>query len=163
MIIALWMEDSELATENAPEQTPEGYKKVGAVLVLPNDVVLAADCSRKDVHAVARLLMKHCDKAKGCKMFMSRKPCPMCAKLLVQSKVERVLFLPFEPEYDPLPERASMTIQVDNLFTASAIAQTKFVLQVEKPVLKEAEDIPLCSKKTAAEWRRKTFEAYIRP
>jgi deoxycytidylate deaminase len=81
MIIALWM-------ENFVDQAPEGYKKVGAVLVLPNDVIFAADCSRDGVHAVARLLMKHCDNAKGCKMFMSRKPCPFCAKLLVQSKVE---------------------------------------------------------------------------
>ena len=102
MIIALWMEDFV-------GEAPKDHNKVGAVLVLPNDVVCAADCSRDGVHAVARLLMKHCDKAKGCnnlasqgrraevkdpglrgwgcKMSMSRKPCPMCAKLLVQSKV----------------------------------------------------------------------------
>ena len=141
MIIALWMEDFVDA------KAPNDHRKVGAVLVLPNDVIFAADCSRDGVHAVARLLMKHCDKAKGCKMFMSRKPCPMCAKLLVQSKVERVLFLPFEPEYyRSRPEsdadkktreeiNESNKNQVDNLFTASAIAQTKFVLQVEKPVV----------------------------
>jgi deoxycytidylate deaminase len=101
MIIALWMEDFD-------DDPPEGYKKVGAVLVLPNDVVLAADCSRDGVHAVARLLMKHCDKAKGCKIFMSRKPCSFCAKLLVQSQVERVLFLPFEPEYYLSPESTKL-------------------------------------------------------
>jgi deoxycytidylate deaminase len=155
MIIALWM-------ENFVDDPPERYKKVGAVLVLPNDVIFAADCSRDDVHAVARLLMKHCNKAKGCKMFMSRKPCPFCAKLLVQSKVERVLFLPREPEYyhapNPLgPEfqdddkktrkkeekkrnLPNMTLmkQVDNMFTASVIAQTRFVLQVEKQVLADS-------------------------
>ena len=156
MIIALCVEDFV-------DDPPEPCKKVGAVLVLNNDVVCAADCSRDGVHAVARLLMKHYDKAKGSKMFMSRKPCPMCAKLLVQSKVERVLFLPFEPEYYRSPkllgpdadEKTSEEInkindeinesnntqmkQVDNLFTASAIAQTRFVLQVEKPVLEDAE------------------------
>jgi deoxycytidylate deaminase len=142
MIIALWMEDFV-------DEAPKDHKKVGAVLVLPNDVIFAADCSRDGVHAVARLLMKHCDKAKGCKIFMSRKPCPLCAKLLVQSKVERVLFLPFEPEYYRWPEspesdadkktreeiNESNKNQVDNLFTASAIAQTRFVLQVEEPVV----------------------------
>jgi dCMP deaminase len=145
MIIALWMEDFV-------DEAPKDHKKVGAVLVLPNDVVLAADCSRDGVHAVARLLMKHYDKAKGCKMFMSRKPCPICAKLLVQSKVERVLFLPFEPEYYRWPEpdaddktrkdikkyNQTNMKQVDMLFTASPIAQTKFVLQVEESVLKRA-------------------------
>ncbi len=152
-----------LSIEHFVDEAPDHYRNVGAVLVLPNDVVCAADCSRDGVHAVARLLMKYYDKAEGSKMFMSRKPCPMCAKLLVQAKVKRVLFLPFEPEYylSPKPlepnadketregiDRINNEInesnktqmkQVDNLFTASSIAQTRFVLQVEKPVLVDAE------------------------
>ena len=133
MIIALWMEDFV-------DEAPEHFNKVGAVLVLPNDIIYAADCSRDGVHAVQRLLMKHYDKAEGCKMFMSRKPCPMCAKLLVQAKVQRVLFLPLEPEYYPSPEKDSKVKQVDILFTASAIAQTKFVLQIDESVLVRAEN-----------------------
>ena len=132
MVIALWMEDF---VENAPES----YNKVGAVLVLPNDISYAVDCSRDDVHAVQRLLMKHYDKAEGSKIFMSRKPCPTCTKLLVQAKVQRVLFLPFEPEYYPSDDKDSKRQQVDNLFTASAIAQTKFVLEVEDSVLGRAQ------------------------
>ena len=133
MILALWM-------ENFVDELPEDHNRVGAVLVLPNEIVCAADCSRDGVHAVARLLMNHYDKARGSKMFMSRKPCPMCAKLLVQSKVKRVLFLPFEPEYYRLaedPNKTQIMKQVDNLFTASSIAQTKFVLKVEESVLKD--------------------------
>ena len=131
MIIALWM-------ENFDYDPPEGYNKVGAVLVLPNDVIFAADCSRDDVHAVARLLMKHCDKVEGCKMFMSRKPCSFCAKLLVQSKVERVLFLPFEPEYYRSPEAGDQKNEVDILFTARPIAQTIFVFHIDESVLQRA-------------------------
>ena len=135
MILALWM-------ENFVDEAPKDHKQVGAVLVLPNDVVYAADCSRDDVHAVARLLMTHYDKADGSKMFMSRKPCAMCAKLLVQSKVKRVLFLPFEPEYYRVGENDTNIDQmktVDSLFTASPIAQTRFVLNVEEQILKGAE------------------------
>ncbi|XP_028402085.1 cytidine and dCMP deaminase domain-containing protein 1-like [Dendronephthya gigantea] len=139
MIIALWMEDFE-------EKAPEHHKQVGAVLVSPNDVIFAADCSRDDVHAAARLLIKHRGKTEGCKMFMSRKPCPHCARLLVQSKVKRVLFLPTrEPEYyldsnekKEIECNKEQMRQVDTLFTASSIAQTKFVLQVEDPVIAEA-------------------------
>ena len=135
MILALWM-------ERFVKKSPEDHNQVGAV---PNDVVYAADCSRDRVHAVARLLINHHDKAEGSKVFMSRKPCPVCAKLLVQSKVKRVLFLPFEPEYYSLAEEVqenedpnkTQMKQVDNLFTASSIAQTKFVLKVEKSVLKD--------------------------
>ena len=174
MILALWMEDFV-------DEEPEKFRKVGAVLVLPNGVVCAIDCTRDDVHAVARLLVKHHDKAEGSNVFMSRKPCPLCAKLLVQSKVKRVLYLPFEPEYyispaqnpdatipdqtqmgendalqdtpttsrqqtedkkkkDPNTENAKNIQEVDNIFTASPIAQTKFVLQVHKVILDEKEE-----------------------
>ena len=173
MILALWMEDFV-------DEEPEKCRKVGAVLVLPNGVVFAIDCTRDDVHAVARLLVKHHNKAEGSNVFMSRKPCPLCAKLLVQSKVKRVLYLPFEPEYyispaqnpdatipdqtqmgeddalqdtpttsrqtedkkkkDPNTENAKNMQEVDNIFTASPIAQTKFVLQVHKVILDEKEE-----------------------
>ena len=83
--------------ENFVDEKPSDFRKVG--LVLPNDVVCAVDCTRDGVHAVARLLVKHHDKAEDSNVFMSRKPCPLCAKLLVQSKVKRVLHLPFELEY----------------------------------------------------------------
>jgi pyrimidine deaminase RibD-like protein len=122
-------------TGEASSQSPH---KVGAVLVLPNDIIYAADCSRGGVHAVQRLLMKHYDKAEGSKMFLSRKPCPTCVKLLVQARVQRVLFLPFEPEYYPSPDRDAQRQQVDNLFNASAIAQTKFVLEIDESVLTRA-------------------------
>ncbi len=140
-IIALWMEDfgNEVSQSNNDNEVSQSSKKVGAVLVLPNDVVYAADCSRDGVHAVQRLLMKYCGKAEGCKMFVSRKPCPTCAKLLVQAKVQRVLFLPYEPEYNPSPDKDSKMKQVDNMFTASAIAQTRYVFQVTQAVLDDAE------------------------
>ena len=107
VVLALWMEhfpvegEQDLAKDNEDTKLPySGYRKVGAVLVLPGtDIVYAVDCTRDDVHAVARLLMNHPDIAKGCKVFVSRKPCSFCTKLLVQSKVERVYFPPFEPEY----------------------------------------------------------------
>lgn len=135
MIIALWLEDFDGAV-------PNGYNKIGAVLVLPNDIICAADWSRDEVHAVVRLLMKNHDRAVGAKVYMSRKPCPICAKLLVQSKVQRVLFLPREPEYRPNEtndKSANSCItkmkQVDYMFNASTIALTQFVLQLDEPAL----------------------------
>ena len=104
MVLALWMEyfpvESE-AKDNEDKKLPySGHRKVGAVLVLPGaDILYAVDCTRDGVHAVARLLMKHPDITEGCKVFVSRKPCSFCTKLLVQSKGERVYFPPFEPEF----------------------------------------------------------------
>ena len=140
MIIELWMDD-------LAEEAPAHHNKVGAVLVSPNDVIMAADCSRYEVHAVARLLTKHHDKAEGCEIFISRKPCSCCAKILVESKVKRVLYLPFEPEYyrysgkkQETQFNAEQMKQVDTLFTTSAIVQTKFVPQIEDPVIDYAKN-----------------------
>ena len=99
MVVALWME--RFLDDNHKESEDLLYKKVGAVLVLPNDMSYAIDCSRNGVHAVARLIMAHPNIPEYCKVFVSSKPCSFCTKLLVQAKVERVFYLPIEPEYFP--------------------------------------------------------------
>ena len=77
MVLALWMERFPL--QFSKEQSfksnnnSKKFKKVGVVFVLPNDRVLAADCSRDGVHGVARVMVNHCGKLEGCKVFVSRK------------------------------------------------------------------------------------------
>ncbi|XP_067037436.1 cytidine and dCMP deaminase domain-containing protein 1-like [Acropora muricata] len=142
MILALWMErfpDGEQSEDPL-------YKKVGAVLVLPNDISYAIDCSRDGVHAVARLIMAHPNIPEGCKVFVSRKPCSLCTKLLVQAKVERVFYLPIEPEYCPKDWSMENTrgfeaekSLVDNLFKVSPISQNIFVPKIGLQVVNNAE------------------------
>ena len=145
MALAFWME--RFPDDNHKESEDLLYKKVGAVLVLPDDMSYAIDCSRDGVHAVARLIIAHPNIPEGCKVFVSRKPCSFCTKLLVQAKVERVFYLPIEPEYFPMKEQKkeakrrdkcyeSETSYVDNLFKVSPIGQTIFVPEVPKAVVK---------------------------
>ena len=118
------------------------YKKVGAVLVLPNDMLYAVDCSRNGVHGVARLLMTHPEIPQECKVFVSRKPCSFCTKLLVQSKVKRVFYLPIEPEYYKEASKGGFgveTSRVDELFKVSSIAQSVFVPRAGQDVIDAAE------------------------
>ncbi|XP_068708149.1 cytidine and dCMP deaminase domain-containing protein 1-like [Montipora foliosa] len=149
MILALWMQDfpedkpEEKKPEKNPADNPERnnpYKKVGAVLVLPNDRSHAVDCSRNGVHAVARLLMMHHDVLEDCKVFVSRKLCSFCTKLLVQSKVKRVFYLPIEPEYRLLDDFEEETLRVDNLFKVSSISQSVFVPKVGADVIKDIQN-----------------------
>lgn len=137
MVLALWMEGFPLPNDEEKEIHP--YRKVGTVLVLPNDMLHAVDCSRNGVHGVARLLMKHYDVAKDCKVFVSRKPCSFCTKLLVQCKVKRVFYLPIEPEYKELEAFKDETSRVDILFQTNAISQSVFVPSVGNHVLQNAE------------------------
>lgn len=134
MALALWMQRSPL-----PDPQVAPFKKVGALIVLPDDILYAADCSRDGIHGVARLLMKHHDMPRDCKIFVSRKPYSFCTKLLAQSKVKRVFYLPIEPEYKDLDRESEEkfkdeTACVDNLFKVSAIGQTTFVPNVGKDV-----------------------------
>ena len=141
MVIAKHMEEFPVERSDIGE-----YKRVGAVLVLPNDMIYAVDCSRNGVHGVARLLMAHQDNLKDCKVFVSRKPCSLCTKLLVQSKVKRVFYLPIEPEYDYLRREGENdddfddeTSRVDELFKVSSIGQSVFVPRAGQDVTDVAE------------------------
>ena len=125
VLLALFMEDFPLETEEgepAEQGEDKKYRKVGAALVLPNDKIFAIDCTRNGVHGVARLLMEHQDVVEDSKIFVSRKPCYLCTKLLVQSKVKEIFYLPMEPEY-----HGDEKLTVDELFRVSAISQKVFV------------------------------------
>lgn len=162
MVLALWMERFPLQFSKEQSRKNAGnskkFKKVGVVFVLPTDRVLAADCSRDGVHGVARVMVNHCGKLEGCKVFVSRKPCSLCVKLLVQSRVSRVFYLPIEPELEDEGELA----RADNLFKVSPVGQSVFVPCVEErvltkdekrlPVAVTPEDIRICHDKLFGEW-----------
>lgn len=137
MVLALWMEMFPLGSDEA--NSDGSFKKVGAVLVLPNDMIYAVDCSRNGVHGVARLLMAHPDVLQDCKVFVSRKPCSLCTKLLVQSQIKRVFYFPIEPEYIDRKDREAEMQRVDSLFKVSPIGQTVFVPRAGKEVLANTE------------------------
>jgi len=171
MVLALWMERFPWHSSNEPQLEKEKhaqvnksndnskkFKKVGVLFVLPTDRVLAADCSRDGVHGVARVMVNHSGKLEGCKVFVSRKPCSLCAKLLVQSRVSRVFYLPIEPESEDEGELA----RADNLFKVSPVGQSVFVPCVEERVLTRDEerlpaattpdDVLTCHEKLFEEW-----------
>ena len=154
ILLALFMEDFPLETEEgelAKQREEKKYRKVGAALVLPNDKIFAIDCTRNGVHGVARLLMEHQDVVKDCKIFVSRKPCSFCTKLLVQSKVKEIFYLPIEPEYHQDGQETeekkkafeNEKLRVDELFRVSAISQKVFVPGAGLKEVKNKYHIPL--------------------
>jgi len=161
VLLALFMEDFPLKEEEgepAEQGEEKKYRKVGAALVLPNDKIFAIDCSRNGVHGVARLLMEHQDVVKDCKIFVSRKPCSLCTKLLVQSKVKEIFYLPImNPSTTRMDRRQRKKkrkekkkafedekLRVDELFRVSAISQKVFVPGAGLEVVKNKQqyDIP---------------------
>ncbi|XP_073241681.1 cytidine and dCMP deaminase domain-containing protein 1-like [Porites lutea] len=109
------------------DQSSNSYRKIGCVLVHQKEYIVAVDRSREGVHGVARLLVKHHDKTMGCSMYISRKPCPYCSKLLAKSGVTSITYPPAETEfYNEKEER-----RVDTLLNACGITQTVLVPQMQ--------------------------------
>ena len=152
MVLALYMEQFPVRDDD--NQEVDSFRKVGAVLVLPSDMLYAVDCSREGVHGIARLLTKHYDVTKDCKIFVSRKPCSFCTKLLVQCKIKRVFYLPIEPEYKDVEDFKEETSRVDDLFKTSSIGQSVFVPTVGRDVIANAEKKRETPKKDREKKRR---------
>lgn len=109
------------------DQSSNSYRKIGCVLVHQKGYIVAVDRSREGVHGVARLLVKHHDKTMGCSVYISRKPCPYCSKLLAKSGVTSITYPPAETEfYNEKEER-----RVDTLLNACGITQTVLVPQMK--------------------------------
>lgn len=158
MVLALWMEQFPVRDEG--NEASNSFRKVGAVLVLPNDMLYVVDCSRDGVHGIARLLTKHYDVTKDCKIFVSRKPCSFRSKLLVQCKIKRVFYLPIEPEYrEDFEEETS---RVDDLFKTSSIGQSVFVPTVGRDVIENAEKKQETPEKTRNDKKKNLLELYCK-
>ena len=80
------------------------YKRVGAALVLPNDIIYAVDCTRNGIHGVARLLMAH-------QLRYPARLSSLCVK--------KTTFLVHE--YINVDDFQNETVRVDNLFKVSAV------------------------------------------
>ena len=129
MVLALWMERFPLA-----QAATANEKIVGAVLVTEDERLLAIDCTKDGVHALARLLMRHSTQLKHATIFTSRKPCSFCAKLLVQCGIRKLNYLPIEPENDDKDDLQ----KVDNLLKFAPVGHSVFVPEVDEKALYEA-------------------------
>lgn len=111
-------QDSNAESKNERPTTPQKVHKSGAVVVLPNDRALSVDCSQAGVHAAVSALNKFGqERVKGCQVYLSRRPCSFCAKLLVQCELAKVFYLPIEPEWNDEHD----VHRVDNIFKVSIL------------------------------------------
>ena len=142
LAMAMWMEmfpelSSDLITESqTADQSKDLYRKIGCVLVQQNGRLVSVDHSRDGVHGLARLLVKHRDKTTGCSVFVSRKPCTYCTKLLMKSGVTAVSYLPAEPEC----YRSKDENRVDTLFDVGGVSKTVFVPRIKVELAKVIEE-----------------------
>ena len=109
--------------------------KIGVVMVDSRENIVAVDCSRDDVHGVTSVLVDFSDLVANCVIYTSRKPCSLCTKLMIQTGISRVCYLPFEPEN---PDEHDLD-KVEKLYRMSEIGQSIYVPNIQKTVLVESE------------------------
>lgn len=113
----------------------ERINKVGTVFVTRDGEILSLDCSRDSLHGVVNVLVDFHDRVKGCTVYISRKPCSSCVKLMVRARVSRVFYLPLEPE-NPVEEDLQ---KADRLARVCAIGQSIYVPQIRESVMTQSE------------------------
>ncbi|XP_072915025.1 uncharacterized protein [Hemitrygon akajei] len=93
MFLALHMERSPLC--EAPEGNGKFLKTGIAILnTTESNHIVAIECSRNGLHAVEQVLISSPRSLQGCTVYLSRYPCIICAKLLIQGGVDRICYWP---------------------------------------------------------------------
>ena len=169
LIIAMWMEmfpeqGSASDDSDSTDKSADFYRKIGCVLVQQDGRLVAVDRSRIGTHGLARLLVKHRDKAMGSSVYVSRKPCTYCAKLLVKAGITQVLYPPFEAEFNSSKEEERVGV----LFDAGQVTQSVFIPQIRVELATEGElSARGISSRNIQEYTQKVFrrfwnEEYVR-
>ncbi|KAJ3382862.1 Cytidine and dCMP deaminase domain-containing protein 1 [Lobulomyces angularis] len=99
MLIALWMQlFPKPVFFNAAQPTGNNkfkFAKIrkGVVLVSAEERILVAD-SNGEAHAIVRALLNSPVPPKGCDVYVSRFPCSLCTKIMVQAGVRKCYYFP---------------------------------------------------------------------
>ncbi|XP_072341554.1 uncharacterized protein [Scyliorhinus torazame] len=98
MLLALHMEESPLCENPMRHKSDRKEKKIminktGIVICDSDSIqrVMMMDCSREQLHAAQLVMVNLTSRARGCDVYLSRKPCTDCAKCLVQGKTQTLI------------------------------------------------------------------------
>lgn len=99
--------------QNAGEDVP-----IGAVLVINNEIIAQSSNKREaknqpSAHAEVVVIDEAAKKLGNWKLedatlYVTLEPCPMCATLILQSRIKRVFFGAFDPQYGAFGSKIDM-------------------------------------------------------
>ncbi|XP_061227715.1 uncharacterized protein LOC133222238 [Neopsephotus bourkii] len=102
--------------------------RTGIVICEPSKPkrITALGCSTGELHAVTKVLLRFPNALKGCEVYMSRKPCNYCAKLLVQAQVSHVYYWP-NLEIETANSKHNLVKHANAIFTESSVVAAVYV------------------------------------
>ncbi|XP_053114433.1 cytidine and dCMP deaminase domain-containing protein 1-like isoform X2 [Hemicordylus capensis] len=124
MCLALHMEKSPMCVDD-----PEGkFNKTGIVVCESDKLhkVVVMCCSTETLHAVQQVIVNNHTTLHKCVIYLSRKPCSECTKLLIQGEVSSVYYWPRHPELKGQDIKEDLK-EVDRLFLRSSAKISVFL------------------------------------
>lgn len=116
------------ATSRRDTEATLNNNKVGVVIVDSAEKIVSVECTREHIHGVANALIGSQGGLNNSVIYVSRKPCCFCTKLMVSAGVSRVFFLPFEPE---CPDPVDLD-RAEKLFKTCPIGQSIYLPSIRK-------------------------------
>jgi deoxycytidylate deaminase len=89
MLLALWMEMYPRETVI----TSQAVRPTGCVIVDERDRIIALEHTG-EAHAIVRAVLNCNADLKGSDVFVSRLPCPLCTKVMVQAGIRKIYYFP---------------------------------------------------------------------
>ena len=76
-----------------PSKTLNSCRQTGCVLVDPRDRILSLE-STGESHAIVRAILKSPIDPSSCDIYVSRFPCSLCTKMMVQAGIRKIYYFP---------------------------------------------------------------------
>jgi tRNA(Arg) A34 adenosine deaminase TadA len=97
MLMALWME----TFPHEPPKTNDS-RPTGCLLVSPQDRILGMEHNGEryglqhngESHAIVRAILNSTVDPLGCDIYVSRYPCALCVKIMVQAGIRKAYYFP---------------------------------------------------------------------
>jgi len=104
MLMALWMERYPY-----PQPLTNAAKPTGCVLVTPQERIISLQ-HNGEAHAIVRALLFSNIDPRGCDIYVSRFPCALCTKIMIQANIRKCYYFPaseWEMHSDPSQDSSS--------------------------------------------------------
>ena len=117
-MITRFMEEAYKEAESAAF---EGNIPVGAVVVSNNEIIASAHNGKYPTeHAEKKAVEKACalldsKNLKGCDIYVTLEPCPMCAGAIMLSGIDNVYFGAYDAEYGSCQSKDNMFARYKNI------------------------------------------------
>ncbi|KAI8808319.1 hypothetical protein BJ742DRAFT_772312 [Cladochytrium replicatum] len=88
--LMIWI---QLQDQHSFSRSHQAVRITGAILVSQQERIIALETTGES-HAIVRAIMRSPEDPKGCDIYVSRYPCSLCTKLMIQAGIRKCYYFP---------------------------------------------------------------------